>query len=382
MRLFTYESKTIAGDKKYIAAIPGDAASSISANYRGNLVNANPMPKSNSSKFINVCDDFDWTTTPVQNSGFKKEFITRGQINEYRIADDSVINSILYNVEAIAGGAKAEAAAISQGLKRLSDDLVDLQKLGGGAVGATYDNILNKVASLVRKTFTDPKTAGTAALGEESFQEDWMKPYQGLYSLQKTGFTYILPYFENTRASLTNNIVAINFPTFIGDAVDASYKAAETVANLNKLIAPGQYVERPMVYDPAQGSKPSVTFKFPLLNTLSYEGAVKNYQLLWLLIYQSTPYRVTKSLVELPKMYEVNVPGVEYMPFSYTSSLAINFVGNRRHVDVPIPTLGGSSSMKAIMPDAFDVSITFQSMTMRASNMMLQMANKSTKLPQ
>lgn len=370
---------------KYIGAVKAENASSTTAQFRGKTVNAKPMTQSinnGNSSIINICDSFDWTTTPFQNSGFKKELITRGEINEYRVADDSVIAGIQYNIDAIQGGAAELAANIVQGLTQLGLSVAPLQQIfpnaaqaAGNAAGSSLKEGINLLSDLAKKfanNFRDTNT-GLGALGADKFEEKWMQPYTGLYSLTPTDFKYIFPYLDSKYVSIDAQTQEINFPP--AQMVAA---AADAVSTYNKIISPGQYVEKPVIYDPAASSKPSVTFNFPLINTQSFESAVKNYQFLWLFIYQNTPYRATKMILELPKMYEVNVPGVEYMAFSIVESLNIKFIGNRRHVDIPMPaTEGTPATIKAIVPDAYDVSITFRSLTKRSSNMMLQMLKKS-----
>ena len=134
------------------------------------------------------------------------------------------------------------------------------------------------------------------------------------------------------------------------------------------------------MYNPADSGSPSVTFKFPLVNSQTYESACANYQLLWLLVFQNTPQRVTKSLLEMPKIYSVTVPGVCYMQYSFVESLTVDFLGNRRHVDVSMPTtsIGLPERIPAIMPDAYEVSITFRSLNIHNSNMLLEMWQQST----
>ena len=35
-----------------------------------------------------------------------------------------------------------------------------------------------------------------------------------------------------------------------------------------------------------------------------------------------------ETLIEMPKMYSVNIPGVSYMQYSYIENLSINFIGD------------------------------------------------------
>lgn len=413
MALFSLESKPIqqkgSSSYKYIAAVKANSSGNAVATFRGKNVEAKPITDSTStnSTLINVCDSFDWSTTPYQNSNFNKKLIPRGEIKEYRMADDSVIQTLLYYADLIsnagddvinstiesgvnlvqavttAGTSRAASTIFSPGTSNAVGQAAGQQ--AGGAVSdvgavakealAGAKNLLTKVRDVAVGGIS-PKTNTKA----QDLKTDWMVPYNGLYSIEPTDFKYILPYLDAKFSDNDANWTDISMKAFGLDAIGTVAAAADNVSNLLKLVAPGQYVERPLIYDPNAATKPSVTFKFPLLNTQTFESVVNNYQFLLLLIYQNMPYRVNKSLMELPKLYEVLVPGVEYMRYSYVSNLNINFIGNRRHVDMPMPSgagLGLPPTIKAIVPDAYDVTITFRSLTMRSSNMMLQMWKNS-----
>lgn len=383
MALFSLENLPIGvnggSSNTYIAAVSPNNNASTSVNFRGRQVDARPITQTTgkgNNTIINICDSFDWTATPIQNSEFDRKLITRGEIKEYRMADDSVIKAILYNTEAITSGALNVAQNVAGIVTRLSQNYIGdnagsiANSLGTAAVNGleSTQNLLKSVGAAILKEY-NPQSNAVA-----DSKEQWMIPYNGLYALEATDFRYILPYLENRAKNFTAAVQDINFPP-----LQFQRGLIDTVSMINTVIAPGQYVEKPYIYDPQSSSKPSVTFRFPLINTNSFEGAVKNYQFLWLLVYQNMPYRVSKSLLELPKLYEVNVPGVEYMRYSYVTSLEINFIGNRRHVDIPMPgsSIGLPSTVNCILPDAYEVAVTFQSLTTRSSNMMLQMLKNS-----
>ena len=58
-----------------------------------------------------------------------------------------------------------------------------------------------------------------------------------------------------------------------------------------------------------------------------------------------------------------------YMPYCYVSSLAVSFVGSRRIMSLPIPSDKGGT-INAIIPDAYNVSITFTGMNEETRNFM------------
>jgi hypothetical protein len=77
---------------------------------------------------------------------------------------------------------------------------------------------------------------------------------------------------------------------------------------------------------------------FPLLNTGTYEDIKRNWQLIFGLIYQNKPGRINRNLLELPVIYEFYIEGMAYMPYSYISQIQVDFIGNRRTMDIDIPS--------------------------------------------
>lgn len=321
----------------------------------------------NTGSFINVCDDFDWTISPHGGSDVntKKRLIPRGEIKEYRVEDTAVLAAIIYSSEALTNALEGGSSQITG----------TLRKAGFEDTAAAGESGTNLIASIVDKAAKISREF--VGVSNPDFpQSDWMKPYKDLYSLKPTGFKYLLPYLNDQALSeLRNFWTDLTYPLS-----DAIANKQNTITNIAKIAAPGQYIEKPKMYSPGDSSVPAITFNFPLFNTQSYEQACANYQLLWLLIFQNTPQRVTKSLLEMPKMYSVNVPGVCYMQYSHVESLEIKFFGNRRHVDIAMPgnSIGLGTSIPAIVPDAYEVSITFKSLNISNSNMLLEMWKQAT----
>ena len=123
-----------------------------------------------------------------------------------------------------------------------------------------------------------------------------------------------------------------------------------------------------------------VTIKFPLLNTGTADSISANWQLLFGLIYQNKPGRVTRSIIDMPVIYEVNIPGNTFMPYAYISELTVNFLGARRlmPLNVPVPPAGesqGTTTIQAIIPDAYEVTITLTGMNEETRNFMYASIN-------
>tara|TARA_R110002051_G_scaffold234467_1_gene295990 strand:- start:1131 stop:1763 length:633 start_codon:yes stop_codon:yes gene_type:complete len=73
-----------------------------------------------------------------------------------------------------------------------------------------------------------------------------------------------------------------------------------------------------------------------LSNTNSWQEVVDNWHLCFLLTYQNLPNKTTKVALEPPVIYEVEIPGHYYSPFSHISNLSITGLGTTRTMTMPL----------------------------------------------
>jgi hypothetical protein len=124
----------------------------------------------------------------------------------------------------------------------------------------------------------------------------------------------------------------------------------------------------------------SVNIVLPLLNTGSYEDILKNWQLLFGLTYQNRPGRITKNLVDIPVIYEAIVEDILFMPYAYISELSVNFLGNRRTMEITVPVEGnenngGNLTLNATIPDAYELNITLKGLNEETRNFIYESIN-------
>ena len=127
-----------------------------------------------------------------------------------------------------------------------------------------------------------------------------------------------------------------------------------------------------------------------MINTESFNDVIRNWQLIFLLIYQNTPNRLTRDLIDPPCIYEANLDGTWYSKYAYVSNVKIDFVGATRKMALPIPTQvtadgSGTTSNKAfsvdtIIPDMYNVSVTVTELFSETQNFLFQSVNQSNKL--
>jgi hypothetical protein len=330
----------------------------------GTNTNETKILKPNSpAQVIDVRNDFIWTISPKKNS---LQTIPSVYLVERALQTNSLISSALYYITTFLDS--DAVSNINTSGDKILTYVIDI-------INSTFNN---KQARSVSKAFTELKNkiAGLIPNGEDKalLNTDTLKSYVGIYLTEKTGFKYVLPYFGNNSFSNTNSwgsteqqstLIASNLLSQVAGSVDA-------LASAGNILQPGSFIEKPKYFQyPTEGE--SITVTFPLLNTynpynnnniLPYQ---QNYELLWILAYQNKPYRTSFSRILPPKVYTLTVPGVKYMPYCYISNMTVDFQGTRRNLDVTLPT---GQQIKAPIPEAYTVTLTFTSLLADIANMM------------
>lgn len=356
MALFRIEPTTLKpSNQQYYAAVPDTTeatSKSVKSPASGKQVIARKIPKPIKAKGnIDVYRTFDWTASPINNDGFHNiAKVPFAHVTEYKFDDKAVFNSMMYYVAAF------------------DDQIGAISTAAGSLLGVdVYKEVKNQASAVFDKI---KKATGTPVdLDKASEAETWMKPYSGLYKTNPTGFQYFFPYFENPAfQSVDSSYTDLTFPR-----VNAMKTAREATLDFSRLIAPGQFIEAPQIFQMSSSNGQRATIRFPLLNTISFESAVRNYQLLWLLVFQNTPQRITKSIVDFPKIYDVQIPGVKFLKYAFVESMSIDFIGVRRRLTIPMPKCEGNPDQaEVVIPDAYNVTMTFKSLLATTNNAMLE----------
>jgi len=203
-----------------------------------------------------------------------------------------------------------------------------------------------------------------------------LTPYNGLYRLEKTGFKYIFPYLDDNYRELETSLGDAGQQNIISDALSKVNDMGSQAAGALFALRPGVYIEEAKQFAMTQDGR-SITVTFPLLNTGSYEEISRNWQLLYGLVYQNRPGRITKTLVDIPVMYEAFIEGMLYMPYSYITGIKVDFLGNRRTMGINLPVVGSDGDgagkkINTVIPDAFNVTITLRGLNDETRNFLYE----------
>jgi hypothetical protein len=209
-----------------------------------------------------------------------------------------------------------------------------------------------------------------------------LSPYDFLYSTEKTGFVYDLPFLSQNNFNTTSTSFGESKSgnLLAGSITNIFSELARSSTALVGTIKPGTYIEQAKQFSMGESGR-TVDISFPLLNTKKFEDIALNWQLIFGLIYQNRPGRVTRSIIDMPVIYEVNCPGVVYMPFAYIRSLSIDFIGNRREVKINVPVgdqaRGGSTVLTTIVPDAYQININVEGLNDETRNFLYASVTQS-----
>jgi TATA-box binding protein (TBP) (component of TFIID and TFIIIB) len=316
---------------------------------------------------VDVVNNYDWKVSPNSNIVEQPYIILR----EYRIHKSPLLAQLSYTVKAgvenLGGGIKGVLAALApegsenkalQGIEGL------LNFLGDGA---------EKVSDFITTSLDTIETSVGVGAVEEDLSGN-LKPFQGLYYLKKTNFTYKLPYFSGKmieRGSSWSDQYSgsSDITSLIQDGINFIASKGSGIPILGPFAEPGLYIERAKYFQPMPGQDP-ITVKFPLLNTLNSESIQKNFNLIWLLCFQNSSMRRNKTDVFPPCIYRVLIPGVRFMLYASIQNITIEYVGTRRRMPIVHPATG--ETIDTAIPEAYNVEITINSLTTECGNFLLE----------
>lgn len=340
---------------------------------------------------VDVINGFYWTHTPLT----KREEVPYIALSEKRLKTNALIAQAAYNSMTIGlfdktglvqrAGRSLDVA--TQG--KISEQLQKVQNfLQSGPTGSTIDKLGATIGAAKEKFGNFLGGEGLFSLPQNQAARNVLRVYEGLYITEPTGWEYTFPYFEDYQNGVANdfgdqNVGGIGEGVLAGGAatfVEGTRAAAESMAGALNIMEPGTYIEKPKFYQ-FQDSGDEITVSFPLLNTghATYEDVVRNWQLIYLLVYQNRPIRFTRDLIEPPVIYEVSLPGHKYMPYAYVSKLEVQFVGSRRPMEITFKdesSLGqGQNRVNTIIPDGYTIQITLKGLVAETRNFLYTSLN-------
>lgn len=355
--MFHYDSST--GDQSVPRIIPLKSAPNIS---QQNITTG----------IIDVAGSFYWTNSKTYNAGGRDEIPTV-ILKERELQLNAMIAQASYAI-----GTTIQNT--SQILNTIAPNSANkLSTLLGATSGQNVDNLTNAFLSKI-----------TNQLGDDPdfLTKPWLSPYKGLYLTQPTGWIYYLPFFQNkyqSTSSVWGEDSSSSGGRLLTGLTDLAKEAAGITGLFESLMKPGSFQEKSKFFQFGQDGD-SITVSFPLINTSSatFTDVVNNWQFIFMLIYQNRPERIDRNVIKPPKIYEVSIPGVRYMPYAYISNIDIEYKGSRRQMTLPIPYMSPKDSadkatgtsgqstfpVSTIVPEAYQVTLTITGLVTDSKNFM------------
>jgi len=308
--------------------------------------------KSTVFNIVNSSEHGKWTVSEITkySNNECKEKIPHIILTEYRITSSSALQSIRHAIGLIPDGIGTLDKFIPDALSNLVKSFIP-DKLGGFLTSNTQKTLLQDIQPQIE---SDPNLA----------------PYSWLYSVVPTGFSYIFPYFNESYFEIKNRWTdsSKDSPLFVGieNVINAGIDAIKGASFWD----PGIYIERPKFYNFDSTNTLEIPIKFPLINTHKFEDVARNLEIIKNLVIQNLPYRINLVKNEIPVVYDVTIPGVAHYPFCYVKRLSIHHLGNKRL------TTEFTDGVEILIPDAYIISITLETLTTDASNYYIQAFGK------
>jgi hypothetical protein len=354
---------------------------------------------------VDVVSDFYWTYSKLKES---RQEVPRIILTEKKLKSNALVSQLKYSY-----GVTKDS--INAALDKLPED--------------TKNNIINVVKGTkdtVAAQQIGGKTLGDQLKDKFDFLQDdnsifdtnpYLRPYRDLYITEPTGWEFHFPYFDNYNNSQQNAFSNDAPNPFLGILKKGAEMLTDVASIASVLRGPASisFVEKSKFYNYSEEGE-EFSFSFPLINTgsVTFDDVIRNWELLFLILYNNKPSRRNTSLIDPPAIYQVEIPGVKFLPFCYISSIAVEFQGSRReltfdlsyidnlNVDAAMPiannVLPGITSVvnkifnspnivrgfsntstprsiTAIIPDAYNIKISVKSLIAESKNFMYSVLN-------
>lgn len=197
---------------------------------------------------------------------------------------------------------------------------------------------------------------------------------QGVYNGDPTGFRYIFPFFSeqlrsiqnawgserSIMSSLTNvaDAFSVAAGSTIGQFGHLTRSALGGMTEAMGLVVPNAKLESPEYWN--QTTPVAIPVSFVLLNTISAEQTIKNWELVFLLTHQTLHYRQNFVANHSPCVYEINIPGVVNLPVCYINSFTVKGAGSTRKINI--------CGTDKVIPEAFVVELQITAMLQDSRN--------------
>ena len=386
------------GNKKYLAnnTDTGTTPASVDIKSKANYTGARDIPTGE----WDVHGKYNWALNLGSNDNDIRQYIPKIELEEFNLTSSSQLNAF--------------KLFLSQ-----TQSQFDVSNISKTTIYNTNNKITSNVASYVNsKLFGGilPSGSQDAYLGRNNgvaqpggFSES--DPYYGLYQGAPTLNKYYLPYLNpqnmtsnlGTWKGIDGSTIASDLakvaPTALGGIqggkaganiiqdiqnLGITLEALGQVGNVSSsLNAPGISKETIKAFAP-NDTGDTITTTFYLFNTQSQAELFNNWNFLFTLTYQNLPNRKSLSRMDPPCIYTITVPGFKRFPVAVISGLKVDNIGTTRLVDITTGEMVSVNKANSInenvkiIPEAYKVTVTIQSLLTNTRNLFYYNYNPKT----
>lgn len=333
-----------------------------------------PLPEPVSKSTINVIKSFKWTKTIRNNNNdFLESNIPSLSLREYYVTQPGFVSNLQNILESFPAAISGLAAAVPE--DSIFGGIVGSIKglLGNIEQSSAYQDSLGEKIKTITNTI---QSTGLKSSGIPTGNAAYMKSYENIYGVLESRFRYLIPYFVTDWKNISNSWESIDMSDKMGKVPGLS-----RALDIAKDVTLGFNIDYAKYYKYGSNN-PSTKLSFYLDNTFDsftndangYAQYQKNWELIFLLLYQNLPNRRNRLFNDPPVIYKATVPGVFTYLYSYISSLSVECYGNRQPLTVNLDVVGPgarSSSVKTLIPEAFKVNLEITSLLPETKNLFL-----------
>lgn len=331
---------------------------------------------------INIVQDFPWTKTSIRSPILQHTpTIT---LEELTVSSPAFFNNIILITDQfiVSGKTGHDPHGTGKVLTQIADTLTEASMVdnpnydpatddGSAGRGPTIDSwagvpkFLKKSTaralsgiSFVRDMAVALKQVGYG-VNPVSNAPPHLKNYEPMYGIRPTNFMYRLPYMADSIKEISNTWSTDS--SIVGGHLDLMKK-------ITSLVSPGVGIDLSKTFD-FPDSGPSYEINFYLDNQGSSNDWKRNFRLIYLLLYQNLPNKLTRTALTPPVIYRANLPGVFSFYWSFLSNIAVKFMGNRRTAFLKVGATDPNES-EVVIPEGYEIKLTLTSLTPETRNLM------------
>ena len=201
-----------------------------------------------------------------------------------------------------------------------------------------------------------------------------LKSYYNLYGTKPSGFIYSIPYLQDDWKATESTW---------GSGSEVEF--AKQMFGVTSLIVEGFSMEAAKSYKyPDSGPTISTTIFLDNTKDINQDNNnvswQKNWELIFLLVYQNLPNRFNRFIAQPTALYELRMKGVYYFPYCYIPQLQVKCHGVRKQKTVSYTLNEETKTVTTLIPEVFELNLKFTSLIPDSKNLMFESYKNTTNV--